>query len=343
MNRPLLSRRAVAFLARAGAAGSAVMLALTLFTLSPGEVDPAGAAGTQVGSATVINPAGLGQPGEGQPLTSGTGDTAFKLFLGANPTCPGDSSNGGYNVTSFMVPSSVDVSELQFDPIAGPNPQSFGTFATLRLPLFVVDGGSAYTGAQTADANPAGGPGPVINIPAFKLSTGADLGPGDIPAGTYKIGIACVKGPASATQLSNFWSVEIVVAAAPAGQGGATQITWTVPAGTGTTSTTASGGSTSTTAAGGATTSTTASGGSTSTTALGGSTSTTSSGGSTSTTRAGGATTGGTTGGVSGSGGTLPTTGSSPEAMLMWAFFLVVCGRMAVVLSRPPRVKTPTA
>ena len=40
MNRPLLSRRAVAFLARAGAAGSAVMLALTIFTLSPGEADP---------------------------------------------------------------------------------------------------------------------------------------------------------------------------------------------------------------------------------------------------------------------------------------------------------------
>jgi hypothetical protein len=340
MNRPLLSRRAVAFLARAGTVGSAVMLVLTLFTLSPGEVDPASAAGTQVGPATVINPADPGQQGAGQPLNSGNGDTPFKLFLGASPTCPGDSSNGGYNVTSFMVPSSVNVSELQFDPITGPNPQAFGTFATLRLPLFVADGGAPYTGAQTADANPAGGPGPVINIPAFKLSTGADLGPGDIPAGTYKIGIACVKGPASATQLSNFWSVEIVVAAAPSGQGGATQITWTVPTGTGTTSTTAaSGGSTSTTASGGST-STTASGGSTSTTASGGSTSTTASGGSTSTTRASAA---GTTGGVSGSGGTLPTTGSSPEAMLMWAFFLVVCGRMAVVLSRPPKVKTPGA
>ena len=290
----------------------------------------------------MISPAGTGEPGAGQPVTSGNGDTPFKLFLGASPTCPGDSSNGGYNVTSFMVPSSVDVTQLQFDPVAGPNPQSFGTYATLRLPLFVVEGGSPYTGAQTADANPAGGPGPVINIPAFKLSTGTDLDPGDIPAGNYKIGIACVKGPASATQLSNFWSAEIAVAAAASGQGGATQITWSVVAGTGTTSTTAAGsGSTSTTASGGST-STTASGGSTSTTASGGSTSTTAAGGATtSSTRASGAA--GTTGGVSGSGGTLPTTGSSPEALVMWGFFLVVCGRIAVVLSRPPKVKTPTA
>lgn len=339
MNRPLLSRRAVAFAARAGAVGSAVMLALTLLALSPGEVEPAGAVGTQVGNATVINQAGTGLPGAGQPINSGNSETPFSLSLGADPSCPGDSANDGYNVTSFMVPSATDLTALQFDPAQGPIPGDLGTYATFRQPLYQMDGSSPYVGAQTAAASPPPGPGPIINIPSFNLAP-AGIAPGNIPAGAYKIGIACVKGSPSATQLSNFWAVEINVATAASG-GGAAGITWSVPSG-GTTTTVGSGSSTSTTASGGST-STTASGGSTTTVSGGSSTSTTASGGSTSSTSSSGAggTSGGTTGGVSGSGGSLPTTGTSPAALVMWGFFLVVCGRMAVVLSRPPRVKTP--
>ena len=335
-HRPLDARRIAGFLARAAAVGSGVMLGLTVLALSPNEVSSAGAAGTFAGPASVVTPQD-GLVGSGQPLASGNSATPFSLFLGAGAACPGDSANDGYSVTSFMVPSATDLTTLQFDPITGPNPQDVG--ANFRQPLYLADSGSAYTGAQTANATTPPGPGPVINIPTFDLSS-AGYVPGNIPAGAYKIGIACIKGAASDTQLSNFWAAEINVAVAASG-GGPAEITWTTVGG-GTTTTTASGGTTTTTASGGTTTSTTASGGSTTTTAAGGSTtSTTASGGSTSSTSTAAA--GGTTGGVSGSGGTLPTTGSSPAALVMWAIFLVVCGRMAVVLGRPPKVRTPRA
>ena len=323
-------RRLAQLGARAGVVLSATMLVITGFDLSPTGVPGAGAA-ELAGQAQIVTP--CDGPDGCKPLEEGDSATAFSLLLPTGAACTGDSANAGFGVTSFMVRGSVDLDALEFHPITGPEPQAVGD--AFRQPLYEVGSGSAYTGRQTADATTAGGPGPVINIPAFDLSS-AGFQSGNIPAGTYTLGIACIKGPPGADQLDNYWTAQMEVTA---DAGDPVGIAWEAVAGGGP-------GSSTSTSAGGS--STTAGGGSTST-SVGGSTST-SAGGSTSTSAGGSTSSSSTVGGSSsttpisgtGIGSSLPATGSSPLAFVLWALLLLTCGRLAYLMSRPPRVPTRT-
>lgn len=304
------------------------MLMVTVWGVSFSGVTQAAAA-IDGGSSRVVTPSD-GSGGAGQPLASGASATPFSLLLPAGAACTGDSALGGYRVQSYIVPESVAPASLTFDS-AGPMPSGLG--ASFRQPLFESTG-SGYVNAQTANATVTGGPGPVVNIPAFKLGPPDVFVPGDIPAGTYNVGIACTKGPASATQIDKFWNTQMTVTTAPADLPAG--VTWTSSSVV-TTTTTAS--STTTTVVGGSTTSTT--GGSTTTTTTGASTtSTTTSGATTSTTSgvlAGGGAPTGTP--VVSSVASLPVTGGSTTSLVVWSVLLLVFGRMAILLGRPPRVK----
>jgi hypothetical protein len=117
-----------------------------------------------------------------------------------------------------MVPSSVDPSTLTF---GGSGPLPPGTGASFRQPLFDVATSPVVNQNTPAAATP-GGPGPIINIPDVNFQV---FSPGQIPAGVYNIGIACTLGPASATQMSNFWNVQMTVASNAGGADNA-DITW---------------------------------------------------------------------------------------------------------------------
>jgi hypothetical protein len=265
-NNPAARRRA-RFAARVGVIGSAVMLTVTAWSW----LSPADAAPTNAGNATVVDPT------NNQPKTSGGSSTDFTLKLPSSPTCTGDSPNAGYRVQSYMVPSSVDPTTLKFDN-NGPTPQA--TKTNFREPLFDVNT-IPYVNAQTAAATSPGGPGPIINIPTFNFKV---YSPGDIPAGTYNVGIACTLGPpTSNTQLDKYWNVQMTFATSSADS--PAQVTWTAqaPSGGTTTTTTGSGGSTTTTTAAGGTTTTTRAGSTTTTTASGGTTTTTAPGATTTT------------------------------------------------------------
>ena len=166
----------------------------------------------------------VGTPAGSATLAPNAGDSATSVLvsLPADAACTGDSASDGYNVTSFMVPSSVDLTTLQFDPVAGPIPT--GTGASFRQPLYAVGSGSALTGMQTQNAGTPGGPGVIIQPPAFDFGASAGFTPGQIPAGDYKVGIACILGGPSDTQLDKFWTAIITVTADPGG--GPSQITW---------------------------------------------------------------------------------------------------------------------
>jgi hypothetical protein len=292
------------------------MLSLTAWGLSTSGV-PSASAAVAAGTATVIHPMD-GSPQAGAPLTSGGSATAFSLLPPAGAGCLGDSANDSYKVQSYVVPSTVDPSTLTFDA-SGPVGMTVG--AGFRQPLYNAETSGAYVDKLTLDnpGSPRPRPGEVINVPGFSF---AAFTPGDLPAGTYNVGLACTLGPASATQLDRFWNVQLAVVAAaadaPAG------VTWSVQAPPAATTTTA-GGSTTTTA-----------GGSTTTTAAGGSTTTTVRG-STTTLAAGGQPTGGSTfvAGLS----TLPATGGSPMSLIAWSVMFLIFGRMAVLLGRPVRVR----
>jgi hypothetical protein len=318
-------RRIGAAGARVGVVGSAAMLLLTILGMTLTDV-PGAAAATDGGPALVVTPLD-GSTSAGQTLTSGGSATLFSLLLPTGAACTGDSANDGFRVQSYMVPAAVDPNTLTFGA-AGPLPSGgLGSATNFRQPLYEGVSTTGYVNAQTANASVLGGPGPVVNVPAFNLALYAT---GDVPPGEYKIGLACTKGTAGPTQLDKFWNAPITIVAAAADPIG---IGWTAtpsPTTTTTSSTTTS-----------------------STTTLDDSTTTTAGGSSTTTTSvaAGDGTTTTSSAEVLGGGGSptdtsmvgsvsqLPLTGKSTTALVVWSVLLLVFGRMAVLLGRPPRVK----
>jgi hypothetical protein len=187
----------------AGASGFALVAAVAPVLMAT----PAGAVGTSQGAVT------LG-------TTSGDSTTNFTVSLPAFSACAEDSAAGGWTVTSFMVPTAVDLTTLTFDS-GGPTPASIGgAYADFRQPLWNV-GGDAYLSRQTVNASPPDPSGPIQQPGTFDFDPGYSAG--DIPAGTYNIGIACVD---ETTAIQQFWSTPITVTANPADPGTA-DISWT--------------------------------------------------------------------------------------------------------------------
>jgi hypothetical protein len=187
----------------AGATGFALVAAVAPVLVA----SPAGAVGTSQGAVT------LG-------TTSGDSTTDFTVSLPAFSACAEDSAAGGWTVTSFMVPTAVDLTTLTFDS-GGPTPASIGgAYADFRQPLWNV-GGDAYLSRQTVNASPPDPSGPIQQPGTFDFDPGYSAG--DIPAGTYNIGIACVD---ETTAIQQFWSTPITVTANPADPGTA-DISWT--------------------------------------------------------------------------------------------------------------------
>ena len=193
---PHSSRNSAArFIARTGAAGSAVMLAVSAWAAwSPGFID---AAPTNAGSVEVR------EPDAGGPLLgSGSGVTPFTLSLPTGASCPGD-GNAGWRVSSYMVPESIDPATLTFNN-TGPAPQALG--AAFRQPLYIVGSSEPYASMFTAAADVANGPGLIAEVPNFDF---AAFSPGDIPPGAYNVGIACMlAGPTMPIDL--YWNTRMV-------------------------------------------------------------------------------------------------------------------------------------
>lgn len=299
---------------RVGLACYAVGGALALAALVMA-IGPARAAAASSGSAVVVKPSGDAQAGA--PLTTGTSHTNYSLKLPSDAACSGDGL-AGYRVTSYMVPASVDPGTLTYDT-DGPQPSGLG--ADFRQPLWKTDT-NPYTGQ-----GPQTGDGKIINIPTFTVSV---FTIDDVPAGDYKLGLACTKPAPDASATDKFWLGTITIVADGTDPNG---FRWTSTAApVDPSSTTSSSTSTSTTVAGTGSSTT-----STSTTLAGGATSTTS------TTRV---TTTSTTSG-SGTAATTPTTRPSFVAattartgsnLLPIAFAAVVfamLGRMFFLTARP--------
>lgn len=328
-----VGRRRARLAARAGALGSAVMVAVTAFGMSPSGIPSAAAAAVDGGPLSVVVPST--EPDAGSPLAGGGSATAFTLVPRSGAACAGDTPTDFYTVTSYMVPTRVAPADLTFDSM-GPTPS--GLEAAFRQPLFDATSTSAFVGAPTLDnaGSPRPKPGGVVNIPAFSLGV---FTPGQVPAGTYNVGLACVvPGAGGALVLDRYWNVQIDVTADSGDQPGG--FTWTVVEDAGTTTTTTTTEATTTTTAGGSTT-TVASDAPTTTQPAG-------SAGLKAATGAGAADAD-VYGAASGPRGTplvqslttLPATGTSVLSPVMWAGLLLIFGRMAVLLGRPPRVRTP--
>jgi hypothetical protein len=257
-------------------------------------------------------------------LRAGGSATPFALDLGRNAVCPGDSASGNFRLQSFMVPASVDPAGLTFGA-NGPAPVG----DQFRQPLFAVDS-SPYVNGLTDVAVPPATTGGISGLPAFDFRV---FSPGDVPAGDYRIGIACTLGPAGPGQVRASWSTTITVTTSgadrPAGlawAAGETASPRPRPA-TGPEIRPEGGGGPPTTTRPGrrATTTTAPDGESPTTTALevafaGSDTSDPS---------------------VSETIGRLPLTGSSPAHLVAWGVALLLVGRMVYLMVRRPKVLPP--
>lgn len=199
---------------------SALAVVATASTVVPLFIaDAAHAVGVPSGAAEVRDPSGTG------PLSSGNSATDFTLSLPAGAACEGDTPNDFYTVASYMVPVSVDPATLTWDN-TGPFPNGLG--AAFRQPLYQTPSTSAYVGQATLDnpGSPRPLPGEVVNIPDFDFEV---FSPGDIPAGDYNVGIACIApGPTGPDQMRQFWNTTLTFATDTT-NGGPAQVSWSVP------------------------------------------------------------------------------------------------------------------
>lgn len=191
--------------ALAGLAGLAVAASLSPLMASPAAAAPPAGPSDQ-GTASVRTAGG------GAALASGDSATNWTLRLPSGASCAGDNSEG-FRVQGFLVSQAVDLSTLAFNSF-GPTPYTVGSATNTRVPLFDTTGTPYF--AFPAPAASPGGPGAVINIPDFNYTQQA---PGDIPAGVYKLGLACVNGGA----IQEYWDT-LVTVSTPGG--GPAQFNW---------------------------------------------------------------------------------------------------------------------
>ena len=218
-----VSRDRLNWAVRAGAAVSAVMLAVTLATAggSEGTVRAAGVSKGSVTFGKVVN----GTP-DGTVITSGGSATEFAVKPPQNSACDG-SGPAGYRWHMFIVANAVDIGSLTFDA-AGPSTSGAG----FTSPMYSV------AGDPVTVKFPASSPdGLISGIPTVSF---AAFSKGAFPAGTYQVGIACTKAGANL----GYWASPMTFTTSATDPLG---LTWSVDSSSGTTTTTSTTSTTSTT------------------------------------------------------------------------------------------------
>ena len=296
-------------------AGLSVILSIAMVTVGHAR-SAAAAGGVDNGAMQLLTLAG--SPNPGQVVTSGGSAKVFSMTLPQNASCPGGATGTpSYRWQTFMVDDAVDLPTLKFTS----GPVSVG--GSFAMPMYETG-----TGDPIINQNPASSPtGLIASIPNSSFE--ALVPKGTVPAGNYKIGVACTTAGATVS----FWSLRITVVAdtadSPAG------FTWTLAAPIVVTPTTPAPTTppTAPTTQAPTTTSTSTTVAATTTSTIAGTGS-----GTTTTVKFGPSSTVSTVqNGVAAVPITtkLATTGSSPLPIVIWAILLLVFGRMIVLLGRP--------
>jgi hypothetical protein len=180
---------------------SASVVAAGAFLLTP-PIAPVGPP-VDEGAVVVVDPTG-------QPLGGGGSATEFSLRLPDGAACPGDSASGNWLVQSFLIPVADDPGTIKYGVI-GPE----GT----QFPLYAFDT-RPFAHQITHVSDTAGAPGIIAAVPALSFAV---FPPGYIPAGEYRIGIACTYF----RQTARYWDTELTIVDAP--DDVPSQFVWRVP------------------------------------------------------------------------------------------------------------------
>jgi len=128
---------------------------------------------------------------------SGTRTSTWGMTLPGGAACAGDTATGNYTWSSFIVASNVDASQLTW---AGGSPASAANPTAVVQPLFA--GGTPITVQNT------GFPTPAVTVAGTQFDL-ATYPPNFVPAGQYKVGVACVLG---GNTTEAFWQNTINIA-----------------------------------------------------------------------------------------------------------------------------------
>jgi len=146
------------------------------------------------GSVTVVDPVV-----RTKEITNARSATEFSLQLPAGEACPGDSLHDQWRWQTFVIPAADDPGAIVYE-VQGPSgPGQWPLFDTRTHPL--VD--------EILQANAA--PNLPGAVPAIDALSFAVFPPGTLPAGNYRIGVACTLF----RETAKYWSTEIVITDAP--------------------------------------------------------------------------------------------------------------------------------
>lgn len=169
-------------------------------------------------SATVGSPVNAGRvvvtdaSVSSRELTQGRSATQFTLRLPPGAGCPGDSANDQWRVQSFIVPSTDDPGALRYAEVAPAGDGRYALYDVFTAPFVHI----------LTDANSGPGrPGVISPLPALSFAV---FPPGTLPAGRYRIGIACTLF----RETAKYWDTEIVITQSPGDEPG--QLTWRLAA-----------------------------------------------------------------------------------------------------------------
>lgn len=151
---------------------------------------------------------------DGTPITSGDGSTTFYIRLPDRASCPGDSANDQWRVSSFLLPVDEDPLDVQFGS-TGPEPP----WTANRWPVFAADTGLPIALAMLRRNEGYGEPGLVDATPLVSFRSLVDNA---FPGGRYRLGMAC----SYFAQTTQYWDTEVVMGP---GNGDPAALTWTLP------------------------------------------------------------------------------------------------------------------
>jgi hypothetical protein len=148
---------------------------------------------------------------DGAPLRNGGSATEFSLQMPPDATCPGDSMSDQWRVQSFISPAADDIGSLHYGVIGPDGPAQYALFAVDTKP---------FAQQLTLANDSPGQPGRIGGVPLMSFAV---MTPGLLPAGRYRIGIACTLFGATA----HYWDTEIVLEDSPGDV--PAQFTWRLP------------------------------------------------------------------------------------------------------------------
>jgi hypothetical protein len=162
-------------------------------------VEPA-AAQTETGSADAGDVVVADPVNVNRALREGDSTSAFTFRLPEGASCPGDSANDDWRVSTFLVPADTNLDTLTYQALR-PDGEAYRSLRYLDGDIYVM---------EMTNANPGPGePGLITPIPPLTM---AWFETGSLEAGPYKMGIACTDASGA---VQRYWDTAVELTTAP--------------------------------------------------------------------------------------------------------------------------------